>query len=118
MILRTGTLLVAILLAAPAALAAQRPALRPRPSVLYSLPAAPAPDTIGGPRTYWKEGALLGGIPLGIAGYLLFSGLCDQDDSAGGGRNCGAKGLGGAALGFLIGAVPGALIGGQFHKKD
>ena len=118
MILRTGPLLATVLLAVPAALAAQRPALRPRPSVLYSLPAAPTTDTIGGPRTYWKEGALLGGVPLGIAGYLLFSGLCEQDDSAGGGRHCGTQGLGGAALGFLIGAIPGALIGGQFHKKE
>lgn len=98
-------------------LTAQRAMIAPRASVLFTPASAPTEPAPVHP-TYWKEGALLGGIPLGLAGYFLASGLCEQDDTAGGGKNCGLAGLGGAVLGFFIGAIPGALIGGQIEKNE
>ncbi len=113
---RILTVLAVAAMLATSDLAAQQAAIAPRASVLFAATPSPAADPVTPRATYWKEGALLGGVPMGIAGYLLVSGLCDQDDSAGGGQHCGLKGLGGAVVGFLIGAVPGALIGGQIQK--
>lgn len=114
--------ILCVLLVASAArvpgVAAQRAMPAPHASVLFSPAPETAADSTNVHPTYWKEGALLGGIPVGLAGYLLFRGLCDQDDTPGGGKNCGLAGLGGAVLGFFIGAIPGALIGGQIEKLE
>lgn len=104
------------LLMLPAALRGQRAAIAPAPSVLFQRVELPTPASAP-PATHWKEGALIGGIPFGIFGFLLLHGLCQSNDSAGE-KNCTGAGLGGAAFGFLIGAIPGALIGGQIPEHE
>ena len=126
---RTGRLLsptvIGCLLALPTAGTAQRltPEWQPLPvATLPSFLLPPAvrtrievrpsrPDTY--PRTYWKEGGVIGGLVLGIAAALLVDGLCGSD---GGEENCTAKTFGGAALGAGVGFTAGALIGGLFPK--
>lgn len=109
-------LLASLCVTRPPLLAAQRPAIAPAPSVLFQRaePAAPSPSPT---PTYWKEGALIGGIPLGILGFALANGLCGSGDG-GSGDHCTLAGLGGAAFGFLTGAVVGSLIGGQIPKHE
>ena len=63
--------------------------------------------------TYWKEGALIGGLPLGLGLAGLAGALCRSSDSGG---SCGGAAIGGFLLGGAIGGVIGALIGGQFPK--
>jgi hypothetical protein len=71
-------------------------------------------DTLHLPRTYWKEGALMVGIPSAIFGAALGSGMCGMDDSVG--KDCTLSGLAfGAVLGG-VGAITGTLIGGQIGK--
>jgi hypothetical protein len=84
-------------------------------SLLYAEPPSQPtnlPDTY--PSTYWKEGGIIGGLLLGIAGALLINGLCHDSDTAE--EHCGTKAVGGAALGAGLGFVIGSLVGGQFHK--
>jgi len=88
--------------------------LPPVPS--YAAVALPTPamafhvDTTAIPKTYWLEGAVVGGTALGLFTVAFANGM-----SEGSGPN-----LGGELLAFLIGASvgfpAGALIGGQFHK--
>ncbi|HET6777398.1 MAG TPA: hypothetical protein VFH26_00775 [Gemmatimonadales bacterium] len=74
-------------------------------------------DTTANPQpTQWKRGLIIGGV-IGIVGlggfvYLLCKELNESGDS------CVGTGLGGAALGAFTGGIIGALIGGQFPKKD
>jgi hypothetical protein len=82
------------------------------PLAASTLPGPSRPDTY--PSTYWKEGGIIGGILLGIAGALLVNGLCNDSDTAE--EHCGTKAVGGAALGAGVGFAIGSLIGGQFHK--
>lgn len=97
-------------------LLAQASAYRPAASVLFVPPRDVAADSTRLPETYWKEGALVLGIPMAlIAGDFVYQ-FCKDPDSGTQPRNCAARGLGGAAIGFVIGAIPGALIGGQIHK--
>jgi hypothetical protein len=66
--------------------------------------------------TYWKEGALVGGGVGAVGGLLLglaVCGLSEDPNSSCTGTTI-AAGLGGA----LLLAIPGALIGGQFHKGE
>ena len=115
MILRILVVAVCSLGAGSSSLAAQQASLRPRPSSLFAMPAAgsdPSPAT----PTYWKTGALVGGTIVGVTGAFVMNGLCHMDDADA--KGCGLAMLGGAALGFLIGAVPGALIGGQIHRSE
>jgi hypothetical protein len=69
------------------------------------------------PRTYWLEGALLTGIPLGILGAALGAGLCGDPDSGGQGP-CWDDGLLGLATGLGVGASLGGLIGGLIKKPE
>ncbi len=62
--------------------------------------------------THWKEGALIGGLALGVGLAFLVDGLCRSSDSG----NCGGATTGGFFAGALIGGLTGALIGGQFPK--
>jgi hypothetical protein len=62
--------------------------------------------------THWKEGALIGGLALGVGGAVLAVSLCGSSDTG----NCGGVTAGGFLVGAVIGGVSGALIGGQFPK--
>ncbi|HEX7919084.1 MAG TPA: hypothetical protein VF454_06740 [Gemmatimonadales bacterium] len=97
-------------------LAAQQAALRPRPSSLFVPPGAVADTTQLAP-TYWKEGALIGGIPMAILGAIAGHDLCEWSDGTGN-DDCILATVGTAALSGGVGAIVGALIGGQFHKKE
>lgn len=108
-------MVVCCLVLGASSLAAQRPALGPRPSSLFRVPVV-APERTSPAPTYWKTGAIVGGTIVGVTGAFVMNGLCHMDDAEASG--CGLAAVGGAALGFLIGAVPGALIGGQIHKKE
>ncbi len=116
MILRT--LIVSVALATSGAVpgAAQVSLPRPAPSSLFRAPmTSPATDTLHLPRTYWKEGALIVGIPSAIFGGALGIGLCHFSDTPGG-KNCTLPALGMAAFIGGLGAITGALIGGQFDR--
>jgi hypothetical protein len=63
--------------------------------------------------THWKEGALIGGLSMGLGLALLADGLCQNSDSGG---SCGGAMTAGFLLGGVIGGIIGALIGGQFPK--
>jgi hypothetical protein len=75
-----------------------------------------APDSLPRdiPPTHWKEGALIGGLSVGVGLAVLADGLCSSDS----GGSCGGAATGGFLLGGLIGGVTGALIGGQFPKES
>jgi hypothetical protein len=64
--------------------------------------------------TYWKEGAVIGGVAGGVGLGLLAAGLCSQSETSD--KNCTGATLLGALLGAVVGGVPGALIGGSFPK--
>jgi hypothetical protein len=102
------------------------PPLSNTPSLLYAWSAAgplrlraftaePA-DTVARPikPTYWKEGGVIGAVPMALFLGWLTHGLC-QDPDGGGGECTGAL-VGGALGGGLVGFLAGALIGGQFPK--
>jgi hypothetical protein len=73
------------------------------------------PDTTKHIRaTYWKEGALIGGVIGALSGAYLGYGLCQDSDSAHG--SCFLSAVGGALGVALVLGVPGALIGGSFEK--
>jgi uncharacterized protein YcfJ len=102
---------------------AQHTIAGPQPSQVLSaagrgpLQQSVAVDTV--PRdirpTRWKEGALIGGLATGAAlGFLMYA-LCSSSDNV---RSCGGMTVGGVLLGGAIGAVAGALIGGQFPKGE
>jgi hypothetical protein len=76
-----------------------------RPLALDSIPREIRP-------THWKEGALIGGLSLGLGLAFLADGLCRSSDSGG----CGGATTGGFVLGGVIGGLIGALVGGQFPK--
>ena len=78
-----------------------------QPLVLDSVPREIRP-------THWKEGALIGGVSLGLGLAVLADALCRSSDS---GVSCGGATTGGFLLGSVIGGLTGALIGGQFLKK-
>ncbi len=65
--------------------------------------------------TYWKEGAIAGGIVVGLLGAVAGGGLCAYSDQN---RNCTGATLLGAVGGGLLGGTIGALIGGQFSRGD
>jgi len=59
--------------------AAQTAQLRPVSFVLFRPPAVAAPsDTLHLPKTYWKEGALIVGIPSAIFGGALIGGQFER----------------------------------------
>ncbi len=103
---------------------AQTSVAGPQPSLLWSrseraplhATSALAPsDSV--PRniqpTYWKEGALIGGVAGGFAGAVLSAAFCENSETAG---SCAGTTVGGALVGAVLLGVPGALIGGQFPK--
>ncbi|HJR15876.1 MAG TPA: hypothetical protein VJ808_03400 [Gemmatimonadales bacterium] len=72
-------------------------------------------DTVSGEirPTHWKEGAVIGGLSVGVGLALVGGALCRSSDNV---RSCGGATVGGFLLGGVIGGIAGALIGGQFHK--
>ena len=114
-------LCVLLLSAGPVVGQTHRDLLRgPTPSQLFAFGTAPAPaaqdpSTKVIPQTQWKLGLLVGrifgGLALGYVGY----GLCHDGESQ---ESCFAPAVGGMAIGAVIGGGVGALIGGQFKKRD
>jgi hypothetical protein len=94
----------------------------PAPSVLYIPQLKGGIDSQGVDTiaravrpTHWKKGLLIGGligtVGLGFVGFALCGDLNES------GSSCFAPGLGGAALGAVLGGTVGALIGGQFPMR-
>jgi hypothetical protein len=120
-----GVVAVLTLLILPVPGAAQLPVHGPSPSVLfrYGQVGAGRSEVISAPGdtllreirpTYWKEGALIGGLVGAVGGALIGNGLCDlSEDSS---RHCTGSLVVGGVLGAALLAIPGALIGGQFRK--
>ena len=61
--------------------------------------------------TYWKEGALVGGVVTGLGLAVWVDAWCRGDD-------CGGPVTGGFVLGAVLGGLTGALVGGQFPKDE
>ena len=118
MILRIGAVLAVLSGVGTSAVVAQGAALGLRPSTLFApLPAA-RPDSVIIHPTYWKEGALIGGVVGGILGGMTAAALCSISEEPGGGTACDLlPALGAVVVGAAIVAIPGALIGGQIEKQ-
>jgi hypothetical protein len=69
-----------------------------------------------GERTYWLEGALIGGTIVGVLLAAFAGAACSDTDSGAGTGPCWDNVLLGAVVGFGTGGSAGALIGGQFKK--
>jgi hypothetical protein len=85
---------------------------------LRSIRIAEPRDTLRPPirPTYWKEGALIGGVLGAVGGAVLGHGLCELSEESR--KDCTGGLVLGGVLGAALLAVPGALIGGQFPKHD
>jgi uncharacterized membrane protein YeaQ/YmgE (transglycosylase-associated protein family) len=90
----------------------------PQPAPLGSMSWEAPRDTVDRQirPTYWKEGALMAGVVGAVGGAFLGHGLCEMSEEFG--KNCTASLFLGGVLGAALLAVPGALIGGQFHKHQ
>ena len=66
--------------------------------------------------TYWKEGALVGGVIGALAGAWLGHGVCEMSEEFE--KNCTGSLFLGGVLGTALLAIPGASIGGQFPKNE
>jgi hypothetical protein len=66
--------------------------------------------------TYWQEGGAVGGALGLLTGALVANGLCGLSEEST--KHCTGSTLLGGVLGAAILAIPGALIGGQFSKKE
>lgn len=80
-----------------------------------SQPLAPSGVPASIHPTFWKEGALVGGILGGALGALAGSGLCGQSEEPN--KNCTGSTILGGMVGALILGIPGALVGGLFPKR-
>jgi hypothetical protein len=122
---RALVLLILSVVAWSSRAAAQSPVQGPVPSVLFSCP-APGPlrsqgfiepaDTIDRDirPTYWKEGALVGGLIGAAGGTALGLAICRNSEELG--KNCAGSAVAAGLISALVLAIPGALIGGQMHK--
>jgi hypothetical protein len=68
--------------------------------------------------TYWLEGALIVGIPVGLLTTAFAAGMCSDPDSGGGQEPCWDDALLGAVIGFGTGASLGGLLGGLIPKPQ
>ncbi len=111
---RVMLLVLGLTLTAGSVADAQR--IAPSNSPLFVLPAS-APEPGKYRATYWKEGALITGIPTGILfGAIVYRFCTDPDGGAQ--ENCGLKSVGLGILGAIAGAIPGALIGAMIPKHE
>jgi hypothetical protein len=118
-----GLVIVGLAAAAPHPAPAQGRPVAPSASPLYSAaPAGPlqprlldqAPDSA--PRrirpTQWKKGAAIGAGVGGAIGLLLGPALCSLAERSG--PSC----IAGSVVAWtLVGAIPGAFVGGQFRER-
>jgi hypothetical protein len=72
-------------------------------------PHLPDIEALAGRRTYWLEGAAIGGVLLGVLGYNL-SGACPANTGSCPGR------LVGFGIGATLGLVVGAFLGDTIEK--
>ena len=88
------------------------------PKPLGSMSGEEARDTVQHQirPTYWKEGALIGGVVGAIGGAFVGHGLCETSEEFE--KNCTGSLFLGGLLGAVLLAGPGALIGGQFPKHQ
>lgn len=108
-----GILASLALLLLPATVRAQRPGDL-RYGITRSASESVALLPVRVPKTHWKRGALVGGI-LGTAtwvGYLAIRG-CGSTTTD---ETCASAAVWLAPVAALLGAIPGALIGGLFPK--
>ena len=68
----------------------------------------------GHPADYRTEGIIAGAVLIGVPTAILAFSLCADTDSGGG--NCLTGGVGVSLLGFALGGLTGALIGGAIPK--
>jgi hypothetical protein len=90
-----------------------------RPSLLHRDPLTVFPRSdrfavSAHPEHYAEEGAIIGGVSLGVAAAIIGAILCDDL----GGSGCSSAMLGGAVVGGLVGAVVGGLIGATISKDS
>jgi len=90
-----------------------------RPSALHREPLAVLPRSdqlavIAHPDHHAKEGAIIGGVSLGVAALIVGAILCDDL----GGGSCSTAMVGGALVGGLVGVVVGGLIGATIPKDN
>ena len=94
---------------------AQTPRLQPAfPSFHASLTGGTStqqPPAQASKRTYWLEGGVIGAVVLGVTSYFVYKAVASSSCSDTGGAGCNdyrtEATVGGAALGFLIGALIG-----------
>ena len=67
--------------------------------------------------TYWREGALAGGLSTGLLFAYVANGFCNDSDSNPSGHGCLLPTVEGLLFGAIPGVVLGAIIGGGFHKR-
>jgi len=67
--------------------------------------------------TYWREGALIGGLSTGLLLASVANGFCNDSDSNTSGRGCLLPTFEGLVIGAIPGVVIGAIIGSGFHRK-
>ena len=89
------------------------PTLRPSSSDVRLLTWAWPPDSSHRRRTHAREGALIGGVAIGLLGAITGVGLCHFDDPC---RHPAPFAIGGFVLGALAGAGLGGRIGEGFPK--
>jgi hypothetical protein len=96
----------------PTTLKAQTAAFRPHTSILFApLALTPGPsDTLNLPKTYAREGALIGGIPGLLLGAVAGRMVCQA------GEDCTSSTISGALTGAVVFGITGALIGGAIEK--
>jgi hypothetical protein len=87
-------------------------------SPIGSMPWEARQDTVQAQirPTYWKEGALVGGVIGALGGALMGHGLCEMSEELE--KNCTGSLFLEGVLGAALLAIPGVLIGGQFPKND
>ena len=99
----------------PGIAVAQAPRVQPAfPSFQASLAgwtSTQQPPAQASKRTYWLEGGVIGAVVLGVTGYLVENAVANSACSDTGGGGCHdyrtEAVVGGAALGFVIGALIG-----------
>jgi hypothetical protein len=111
---------VALCLGSPCAAQSPWPALGLSPRLAAAVESSKPLALSGVPPsirpTYWKEGAVIGGILGGALGVLAGGGLCGQSEEPN--KHCAGSMILGGMVGALLLGIPGALVGGLFPKRS